>query len=150
MKVENGAQDPLEERRPRVRHLRNGKTVDTLRSQTVSTAVLKLAKGRQKVLPEEPYALIGHVRDCGGGGEQSLLLPGDWQDRTIGHTGWTVVKSILQTMGRTIRTGHRRVGCYPGGLISCGGEVVEQITLFRLVGVAFKRFGFCRGLDFRY
>jgi len=67
MKVENGAQDPLEERRPRVRHLRNGKTVDTLRSQTVSTAVLRLAKGRQKVLPEEPYALIGLVRDCGGG-----------------------------------------------------------------------------------
>ena len=77
MKVENGAQDPLEERRPRVRHLRNGKTVDTLRSQTVYTAVLRLAKGRQKVLPEEPYALIGLVRDCGGGGEQSLLLPGN-------------------------------------------------------------------------
>ena len=25
---------------------------------------------------EEPYALIGLVRDCGGGGEQSPLLPG--------------------------------------------------------------------------
>ena len=35
---------------------------------------------------EEPYALIGHVRDCGGSGEQSLLLPGD--NREDGQGVW--------------------------------------------------------------
>ena len=29
-----------------------------------------------KVMPEEPYALIGHVRDCGGPGGQPPGLPG--------------------------------------------------------------------------
>ena len=36
-----------------------------------------------KVMPEEPYALIGHVRDCGGPGGQPLGLPGSRPGRMV-------------------------------------------------------------------
>ncbi|MFZ2959474.1 MAG: hypothetical protein WA705_21510, partial [Candidatus Ozemobacteraceae bacterium] len=48
---------------------------------------------------EEPYALIGHVRDCGGGGEQSLLLPGD---KLPGQTART--NRPDNQLGQTART----------------------------------------------
>jgi len=35
-----------------------------------------LATGRKPAVTDEPDALIGHVRVCGGSGGQPLLLPG--------------------------------------------------------------------------
>ena len=47
---------------------------ETSGSQTISTKPQWIVQG-SKVMPEEPYALIGHVRDCGGSGGQPRIYP---------------------------------------------------------------------------
>jgi hypothetical protein len=53
---------------------------ETLSSPTVSTKSQWIVQG-SKGMSEEPYALIGHVRVCGGSGGQPPDLPGSGSPR---------------------------------------------------------------------